>query len=150
MNIRAAVSASIAAFFVILIISYISLKTSHGYIIAVSFGATMVLLFGYPSNPFSQPKNIILGHLITSLSGVFFAVISLPLFVTIALSVSIGIFFMITTNLVHPPAGGNPIAIAIGNYNYDFILSTILPGTILIVLLGIIINKYILKIKYPA
>ena len=150
MSIKAAVPASIAAFIVIFIISYISLNTPHGYIIAVSFGATMVLLFGYPSNPFSQPKNIVLGHLITSLSGIFFTFISLPLFLALALSVSIGIFFMIATNLVHPPAGGNPIAIVVGNYNYEFILSTILPGTILIVLLGIIINKYILKIKYPT
>ena len=110
----------------------------------------MVLLFGYPSSPFSQPKNIILGHLITSLSGIFFTFIPLPLFVTLALSVAIGMFFMIASNLIHPPAGGNPIAIGIGNYNYDFVFSTVLAGTILIVLLGIIINKYILKIKYPT
>ena len=142
-------SASIAAFAVLLIISFVSLKTSHAYILAVSFGATMVLLFGYPSSPFAQPKNIFFGHVITAISGIAFTYISLPLFIGIAASVSVGIFFMIVLNFVHPPAGGNPITILIGQHNYDFLFITIILGVIIILILGIIINKFVLRIKYP-
>ena len=149
-NLMRASSACISAFFVILIISFISLNTPHGYILAVSFGATMVLLFGYPSSPFAQPKNIFFGHIITAISGIIFTFTSLPLFFAIASAVSIGIFFMILLDIVHPPAGGNPIAILIGQYSYDFLLITIILGTILIIFLGIIINRFLLKIKYPS
>jgi len=140
---------SLSAFAVIFLLSFVSLNTSYGYIIAVSFGATMVILFVYPTSSFAQPKNIFFGHVITAMSGIFFLEISLPLTLAIAAAVSVGIFLMIISNLVHPPAGGNPIAILLGGHNLDFLFPTILFGTILIILLGVIINWYVLKIKYP-
>jgi len=36
------------------------------------FGATTVLVFGVPDSPLAQPKNVILGHLLTAFVGVFF------------------------------------------------------------------------------
>ena len=33
------------------------------------FGATMVLLFALPESPLAQPRNILCGHLLTSLVG---------------------------------------------------------------------------------
>src|ERR1700722_3111575 len=42
-----------------------------------SFGASCVLLFSFPDNPFSQPRNVIGGHFISSLTGlVFLAVLA--------------------------------------------------------------------------
>jgi len=134
---------SLSAFAVIFLLSFVSLNTSYGYIIAVSFGATMVILFVYPTSSFAQPKNIFFGHVITAMSGIFFLEISLPLTLAIAAAVSVGIFLMIISNLVHPPAGGNPIAILLGGHNYDFLFTTILFGTILIILLGVIINRHV-------
>jgi len=43
-------------------LSFLSLNTQYGLFIVGSFGATMVLVFGYPESPFSQPKNIFFGH----------------------------------------------------------------------------------------
>ena len=37
-----------------------------------SFGASCVLLFSFPDNPFSQPRNVIGGHFISSLTGLVF------------------------------------------------------------------------------
>jgi CBS-domain-containing membrane protein len=34
-----------------------------------SFGASCVLLFSFPDNPFSQPRNVIGGHFIASLQA---------------------------------------------------------------------------------
>ena len=144
-----AIKPSLAAYMVILLLSYVSLNTTYGYIISVSFGATMVLLFGYPSSPFAQPKNIFFGHVITATSGIIFSHIALPLTLGIAAAVSIGIFFMILFDFVHPPAGGNPIAVLLGNHSNEFLFTTILLGTILILIFGTFINRYIFKIKYP-
>ena len=109
-----------------------------------------MLLFGYPNSSFAQPKNIFFGHLITAASGVIFTYITLPFALALAVSVSMGIFLMMIFNFVHPPAGGNPIAIILGGHSYDYLLITIILGVILILILGIIINRYIIKIRYPS
>ena len=110
----------------------------------------MVLLFGFPESPFAQPKNVFFGHLVTTLVGVIFVnLIPLPIYINIALAVGVGVFFMILLNVVHPPAGGNPIIVIIGSVSYDYILFPIISGCLIIILLAIVINKFILKKDYP-
>lgn len=43
-----------------------------------SFGASCVLVFGYPDVPFSQPRNVVFGHLISSLVGLVFVFSAAP------------------------------------------------------------------------
>ena len=110
----------------------------------------MVLLFGFPESPFAQPKNVFFGHLLTALVGVLFVnFIPLPIYMSIAFAVGIGVFLMILFNVVHPPAGGNPIIVIIGSASYDYLINPIIFGCIIILLLAIVINKYLLKKNYP-
>ena len=53
------------------LVAYLT-KTYDSILILGSFGATCVLLFGFPASPFSQPRNILLGHLISTLMGLVF------------------------------------------------------------------------------
>ena len=132
------------------ILTVLTYKTAFGLFIAGSFGSSMVLLFGFPESPFAQPKNVFFGHLVTALVGVIFvAIVPLPLYVNIALAVGFGIFLMILLNIVHPPAGGNPIMVIIGSVSYDYLLSPIIFGCIIIISLAILINKFLLKKNYP-
>ena len=136
--------------FTIGILTVLTYKSTLGYFLAGSFGSSMVLLFGFPESPFAQPKNVFFGHLITALVGVIFVnYISLPIYINIALAVGAGIFFMILLNVVHPPAGGNPIIVIIGSASYEYLINPIIFGCILILLLAILINKLILKKNYP-
>ena len=48
---------------------------------------------------------------------------------------------MILLNVVHPPAGGNPIMVIIGSASYDYLINPIIFGCIIILLLAILINK---------
>ena len=41
------------------ILSTLTFNTPYGIFLLASFGATVVLLFGYPESPFAQPKNIV-------------------------------------------------------------------------------------------
>ncbi len=110
----------------------------------------MVLLYGYPESPFAQPKNIFFGHLVTSLVGVFFLhFISLPIYLLIGLSVGVGVFLMILLKVVHPPAGGNPIIVIVGNVSVDYIINPVIIGSIIILIFGIVLNRLILRKKYP-
>ena len=136
--------------FTIGVLTVLTYKSTLGYFIAASFGSSMVLLFGFPESPFAQPRNVFFGHLITTLVGVIFVnLIPLPIYISIALAVGVGIFFMIVLNVVHPPAGGNPVMVIIGSVSYEYLLFPIISGCFVIIILAILINKFILKKNYP-
>ena len=142
--------AGIFSFVTILILTFLTYKTPYGLFIIASFGSTMVLLYGYPESPFAQPKNIILGHFLTSLIGIIFLnFVPLPIFINIPLAVGFGVMLMILLKVTHPPAGGNPIIVIIGSVSYDYLLTPVIVGSIVVVLFGFIINKFLLKKKYP-
>ena len=145
--------ALIAGFFSTLTIGVLTIltyKSAFGFFLAGSFGSSMVLLFGFPESPFAQPKNVFFGHLLTALVGVIFVnYIFLPIYINIALAVGIGVFLMILLNVVHPPAGGNPIVVIIGSVSYEYLINPIMLGCIIILLLAILINKFLLKKNYP-
>jgi len=136
--------------FTIGVLALLTYKSTLGYFIAASFGSSMVLLFGFPESPFAQPKNVFFGHLLTAVVGVIFVhLVPLPIYMNIALGVGVGVCLMILFNVVHPPAGGNPIIVIIGSASYDYLINPIIFGSIIILLLAILINKYILKKNYP-
>ena len=136
--------------FTIGILTILTYKSTLGYFIAASFGSSMVLLFGFPESPFAQPKNVFFGHLCTALVGVIFVnLVPLPIYINIALGVGAGVFLMILLNIVHPPAGGNPIIVIIGSASYDYLISPIIFGCIIILLIAILVNKFLLQKNYP-
>jgi CBS-domain-containing membrane protein len=69
----------------------------------------------------------------------------LPIYISIAGAVGIGIFLMIILDVVHPPAGGNPIMVIIGSASFEYLINPIIFGCILILLIAIIVNKFLLK-----
>ena len=132
------------------ILTFLTYKTEFGLFLIASFGSSMVLLYGYPDSPFAQPKNVFFGHLLTAAVGLFFLnFIPLPLYLTIPLAVGFGVGLMILFNVTHPPAGGNPIIVIMGSVSLDYLLSPVISGSIIILIFGIVINRFILKKNYP-
>ena len=131
-------------------LTYLTYKTTFGLFLIASFGSSMVLLYGYPESPFAQPKNIFFGHLLTALVGIIILnFVPLPIFITIPIAVGLGVGLMILFNVTHPPAGGNPIIVIIGSVSLDYLINPIITGSIIVLAFGIIINRFILKKKYP-
>ena len=142
----------VAALFSTLTIGVLTLltyKTEYGIFLIASFGSSMVLLYGYPESPFAQPKNIFFGHLLTAFVGVLFVYIPLPIYISIPLAVGIGVGLMIFLGITHPPAGGNPIIVIIGGVSFNYLLSPIISGSVIVLIFGIILNRFIAKKKYP-
>ena len=149
-NFLKALIAGLFSFATISALTLLTYKTEFGVFLIASFGSTMALLYGYPESPFAHPKNIFFGHLIASLTGLFVLYfIPLPLYLIIPLAVGLAVFLMIMLNITHPPAGGNPIIVIMGSVSLDYIINPIISGTIIVLIFGVILNRFILKKNYP-
>ena len=132
------------------ILAILTYKTTLGVFLIASFGSSMVLLFGYPESPFAQPKNIFFGHFLTSLVGIIcLYFIQMLLYIVIPLAVGLGVSLMIALNVTHPPAGGNPIIVIIGSVSLDYLINPIIIGSLIMLVFGVVLNRLILKKKYP-
>ena len=150
-NIKQSLLAGLFSIITIGILTLLTYKTEFGIFLIASFGSSMVLLFGYPESPFAQPKNVFFGHVLTALVGIIFLhLVPLPLHIIIPMAVGFGVGFMILFNVTHPPAGGNPIIVIIGGVSIEYLLSPVISGSIIIIIFAIILNRLILKKKYPS
>ena len=149
-NLQKSIYATIFSIITIGVLTLLTYKTSYGVFLIASFGSSMVLLYGYPESPFAQPKNIFFGHLLTALVGVFcLYLLPLPHYILIPIAVGLGVGLMILLNVTHPPAGGNPIIVVVGSVSLDYIISPIILGSIIILIFGTILNRFILRKNYP-
>jgi len=144
----------------IAILSYITFQsilsgTNYGLWLAASFGSSVVVVFGYPDNEFSQPKNILLGHLVCALVGIIFVVLfkitqdRSIFFLTIGVAVGISVLLMMAFKITHPPAGANTVVVMLTQDSFQFLIFPIMVGAVTIIIGGVIYNRFILKKKYP-
>jgi len=153
MNKKEIIKSSLAGFYSCITIGMLTLltyKTDLGVFLMASFGSSMVLLYGYPESPFAQPKNVFFGHVLTSIVGMFFLYfVPIPLYMVLPIAVGTGVALMILFNVTHPPAGGNPIIVIVGSVSVEYLLSPVVVGSAIMVIFGLVINRLILKKKYP-
>jgi len=123
----------LGTFISILIIAVLTDSTGELWIIA-SFGATCVLVFGFPAGPFSRPRNVIGGHLLASFIGLTFLSLFGPGWIAMAAATATVVMAMILTDTVHPPAGSNALVIFLGAPGWGFLLFPTLAGACIIML----------------
>ena len=121
-----------------------------------SMGASAVLLYGAPAAPFSQPRNLFVGHGIACVVGVTaHELISVPMDTPILaapLAVSGSIVLMHLTRSLHPPAGGTVLIAVLGSpelhaLGYSLLVPTMLDTTLLF---GVALANNAFGIRYPA
>ena len=140
--------ASLGAFLCIFSLAYLSSFDPSIIWLIPPFGASMVLVMGVHESPLAQPKNILFGHVLSALSGVvIFALLgSSPL--SLGIAVALSVFVMASFNIIHPPAGANPIIAILGGKGIGFVLMPVAIGAIFIVIFAIIYNRIIGR-NYP-
>lgn len=114
-----------------------------------SFGASCVLVFGFPDAPFSQPRNVIAGHFLSSLIGLVFLTVCGPTWWSVALAVGTAIALMMATRTVHPPAGSNPVIVFLMQPDWSFLLLPTLAGALLLVGVALLYNNLSRPTNYP-
>ncbi|MBL3518960.1 HPP family protein [Aliarcobacter lanthieri] len=139
----------IGSFIAIATIGYFT-KTYENLLVMGSFGASCVLLFGFPKSPFSQPRNVIFGHFISSFVGLLFFHFVGSDYMSMALALSTAIALMMLTKTVHPPAGSNPLIIFLLGANWDYLVFPTLIGSIILVIVGLFYNNLHKNRVYPT
>ena len=139
----------ISAAIVISILGFFTLETSAGVWLMFSFGATVFIVFVLYDLETAQPKNIFFGHLISIIVGIIFNETIGLSFYSLGLSVGVAVILMVYFKVMHPPAASNPLVALFMDLSFDYILFPVIVGTIVIILSSILINKIILKRKYP-
>jgi len=130
---------------------------SDSTMILGSFGASAVLLYAAPAVPFSQPRNVLGGHLISCAVGVacheFISIpMETPAFAA-AVAVPTSIMLMQLTRTLHPPAGGTTLIAVLGSaqlhaLGFQLLVPTAIGSSILItVALG---NNLARQRRYPT
>tara|TARA_B100001057_G_scaffold389892_1_gene397747 strand:+ start:39 stop:509 length:471 start_codon:yes stop_codon:yes gene_type:complete len=140
----------ISAAIIISVLGFLSLETSWGYWLIFSFGATTFSVLVFYKADMAQPKNVFFGHLVSIIVGVLFNEIFGMTFVTLGLAVGLALTLMIYFKVEHPPAAANPLIALLSDVSFEFIFLPVAGGTIVIIILSILINKYLLKRNYPT
>jgi hypothetical protein len=140
--------ACLGSFLIITVLALLADMTSTPLILG-SFGATCVLVFGYPDAPFSQPRNVVIGHITTTFIGLLLLTFLGPNLWSLALAVALAIGIMILFRVVHPPAGSNPVIIFLAQPSWSFLLFPVAIGAVLIVIFALIYLNLTRAENYP-
>jgi CBS-domain-containing membrane protein len=114
-----------------------------------SFGASCVLVFGYPNVPFSQPRSVIVGHVLSSFIGLAFLTAFGFHWWAAGLAEGAAIAAMMLTRTVHPPAGSNPVIVFFSRPAWNFLLYPTLFGALILVVVALIYNNFAREDAYP-
>lgn len=122
---------------------------SHQPLILGSFGASIFILFVLPDSPFAQPRNVIGGHFISTLSGLVFLHFIGPAWWSMALALAVALMLMQILRIPHPPAGSNPFIVFLSNSSWSFLFIPTLVGAILLVIVSLFFNNLASERSYP-
>jgi len=114
-----------------------------------SFGASIFVLFILPDTPFAQPRNVIGGHLVSTLTGLLFLHFVSPEWWSMALALATALSAMQLLRVPHPPAGSNPFIVFLVGANWEFLLTPTLLGAIILVIIALFYNNISDERSYP-
>lgn len=137
----------LGGFIAIFALSMLGSYTNFLWLMA-PFGASCVLVFLLPASPLAQPKNVILGHLLSTSIGLIILHLLGEASWAIALGVGLAIILMNVFRVVHPPAGGDPILVILAGASWNFIVTPVLIGSVMLVTIGYIYHR-LHRVAYP-
>jgi len=120
----------------------------NSMLLVASFGASAVLVYGAPQADFSQPRNLIGGHVISAIIGItVYKYINLDISMLGALAVSLSIIAMQFTSTMHPPGGATALIAIIGgdtihNLNYMYVFTPIAVGASILLIIALVVNNF--------
>ena len=110
----------------------------HALWLMAPLGASSVLIFVVPKSPFSHPWSVIVGNLISALSGMIMVFLIKDVALAAGLAVGLAIAMMILSRSLHPPGGGVAVLTALMNIQDPrFLGLPVLINSLLLVGIGL-------------
>ena len=101
-------------------------------ILIAAFGSSCVLVFLLPDAALSKPVNVVGGHLVSAVCGLLAHTVLPVAWWSLGLAVGVAMAAMAVLRVVHPPAGGTPIAIMLGQAGWGYLLTPVLAGALIL------------------
>ncbi len=126
---------------------YLKLSSIESSFLIGSFGASAVLLYGAPSAEFSQPRNLIGGHVLSAIVGVtVFVLTGDDPIIAGPMAVSAAIVVMHLTRTLHPPGGATALIAIIGgekihSLGYRYVFFPVLVGALIMLIVALLVNN---------
>ena len=141
------VGAFLGLFLIALLGRYWMPSSSGGVFLIGSFGASAVLVYGAPMTEFSQPRNLVGGHVFSAIVGVsIFMLMGNGSLVAAPLAVSLAIMVMHFTRTLHPPGGATALIAVIGGneihaLGYTYVFVPVFVGSLIMLLVALLVNN---------
>lgn len=141
----------IGAFVGIYLISVLNrltpLDMANSLFLVGSFGASAVLVYGVPQAEFSQPRNLIGGHILSAIVGIIvYRYFPYDLSAAGAAAVALSIVIMHATRTLHPPGGATALIAVIGSsqihaLGFLFVITPIATGALILLIIALVVNN---------
>jgi CBS-domain-containing membrane protein len=114
---------------------------SHYPLVVAPFGASTVLLFGHPSSPLAQPRNIVLGNTVAAVVSVICVALlgNAPWVMGLAVGGTIALGQLL--RCLHPPAGAVALLGVLLQAKPGFVLVPVLSGSVLLTLMAVAFSR---------
>jgi len=139
----------------VIVISEHFLSGTAAVMVAMSIGATAVLIFAVPHGALSQPWPVFGGHIVSAVIGVSCTQILPDAYLAGPLAVALSILAMRYLRCVHPPGGATALTAAIGGpeitaLGYGFVVTPVLINVLTILASAVIFNLLFSWRAYPV
>ncbi|TAE32192.1 MAG: HPP family protein [Candidatus Kapaibacterium sp.] len=114
-----------------------------------SFGASCLLVFGFPDAPFAQPRNVVAGHFTGSCIGLVCMAMFGNHWWSLAFALALTVVVMMSARIVHPPAASNPLIISLAQPSWTFLFFPTLTGAVVLIAIALLYNNLTREAKYP-
>jgi CBS-domain-containing membrane protein len=141
------IGAFLGIYLVLITGRYLGATSVDSLFLIGSFGASAVLVYGAPLAEFSQPRNLVGGHVVSAVVGVtVFMLLGNDSVLTAPMAVSLAIVAMHFTRTLHPPGGATALIAVIGgdkihSLGYTYVLSPVLLGAMIMLLVALLVNN---------
>ena len=112
-------------------------------------GASCFLAFAVPESPFAQPRNIIGGHLLSTLVGLVVLGTLGAEWWAMGVAVGLSIMAMQLSRTGHPPAGADPLVVLVSQPGWGFIVTPVLLGAIVVAITAMLFHNLRAGVHYP-
>jgi CBS-domain-containing membrane protein len=148
----------LGAFVGISLLAYLNYQVIKGtgwLLLTGSLGASALLIYGAIKAPFSQPRNLLGGHILSALIGVCaYKLLSGHLWLASGLAVATSIAVMHATRTAHPPGSATALIAVIGDetihdLGFLFVILPVAAGALILLLVALILNNIPASRRYP-